>query len=303
MRFRRGESLAAAIDRVTAEQFDIALDLATADPGDQAAAVHSTRKAIKRLRSMLRLVRGAIARECYEPDNQMMKLIAAELSSARDAWVMAQTLDGLITTSPEAARSLAPIADRVQARFHAESRAVLGNEAQMASIIEQLENVRKRSPRWTRKPAGEEPLPHTFDTIAPGLERVYRRGKRGMENAIDSPTDTLLHNWRKRAKYLRHQVEALNILDPGEMGHCEANLETLTDLLGDDHDLAVLAHRLGDDRFLSVGMDMTLVAHIISDRRHDLQKRSIAVGALIYVATPREFVAQLAAKWPEGPSF
>ena len=29
-----------------------------------------------------------------------------------------------------------------------------------------------------------------------------------------SATDTLLHVWRKRTKYLRHQIEALNVLDP-----------------------------------------------------------------------------------------
>ena len=34
-----------------------------------------------------------------------------------------------------------------------------------------------------------------------------------MRIVADSPTDTLLHVWRKRAKYLRHQIEALNVLE------------------------------------------------------------------------------------------
>jgi CHAD domain-containing protein len=176
MRFRRGETLSDAIDRVTSQQFDIALGIASAPPDDRALAVHSTRKAIKRLRSILRLVRGVIVRDRYEPDNQMLKLIAAELGNVRDAWVMAETLARLFAAGPETSQSLTPTLERLQARYDAETRSVLDNQAQMAAIIEQLENVRKRSPGWTKHAGTENLLPHAFSTIAPGIERCFTTG-------------------------------------------------------------------------------------------------------------------------------
>jgi CHAD domain-containing protein len=303
MRFRSGESLAAAINRVNAEQFDIALGIATAAPDERALAVHSTRKAIKRLRSVLRLVRGAIPEKRYDADNQMLKLIAAELGSVRDAWVMAETLSRLLPDDPATAEPTAPLIARLQTRYRAESQAILGNGAHMASIIEQLENIHNRSALWTVLADGDTAIPHSFSSIAPGLERVYKRGSRGMQTAVASPTNTLLHNWRKRAKYLRHQVEALNLLNPEEMLLQEVRLATLTDLLGDDHDLAVLTNRLEDDHALTAGIDIEHVEHAIVARRRQLQRQATELGSVVYAPTSEEFLEQLHLMWHDGETF
>ncbi len=303
MRFQRGESIAAAINRVTTEQFDLALRIATASADERALAVHSTRKAIKRLRSMLRLVRGAIPEKRYDPDNQMLKLIGAELGSIRDAWVMAETLSRLLSEDPATADPTAPLIARLQTLYRAESQAVLGNDAHMGSIIEQLENIRTRSALWTVLADGDTAISHSFNTIAPGLERVYKRGRRGMQNAVASPTNTLLHNWRKRAKYLRHQIEALNLLDPVEMSLQEGRLEMLTDLLGDDHDLAVLTHRLDADRTLTADLDIEHLEHAIAARRRRLQAQAIELGSVIYSPTAGDFLEHVQSMWRDGKTF
>lgn len=303
MRFRTGENIATAINRVTAEQFDIALGIATAVPDEQALAVHSTRKAIKRIRSMLRLIRGVIPEKRYDPDNQMLKLIGTELGTIRDAWVMAETLSRLLPEDPATAEPTAPLIARLQTRYRAESRAILGNDAHMGSIIEQLQNIRNRSASWTVLADGDTAIPHSFDSIAPGLERVYKRGRRGMQNVVASPTNTLLHNWRKRAKYLRHQIEALNLLDPEGMSLREGRLEMLTDLLGDDHDLAVLTHRLDNDHSLTADIDIEHVEHAIAARRRQLQTQAIDLGSVIYAPTTGEFLEQIQSMWHDGETF
>lgn len=303
MRFHSGETLTEGVDRVTSEQFLIALGIATVSTDDRARAVHATRKAIKRLRSVVRLVRDVIARDRYDADNQMLKLIAAELGGVRDSWVMAGTLARILPTADETRDSMAPLMARLQAQYRAETRQVLGNDAQMASIVEQLENVKRRSRGWTICAADDRSLPHDFASVELGLERVYNRGRRGMENAIEYPTDTLLHNWRKRAKYLRHQVEALNVLDPEALGLREAQLETLTDLLGDDHDLAVLMNRLEEDRSLGAGIDLDGVTRAIANRRRDLQKEAMDVGAVCYSSSTVEFLDTMRACWADDPTF
>ena len=228
MRFEPGETLAQAIDRVVDEQFDVALAITTTPSEQQAMAVHSTRKALKRLRAMLRLVRDTISHDCYHTDNQVLKLVAAELGAVRDTWVMAEVLHRLLPTDPSLQPSVNVLISRLEDRYRTESLALLENEAHMVSIVEQLENARERGKRWSIR-AGEVdvPLPHEFSSIAPGLQRVYKRGRRGMRIVADSPTDTLLHVWRKRAKYLRHQIEALNVLDPVTMLRYELELDRL----------------------------------------------------------------------------
>jgi CHAD domain-containing protein len=304
VRFLPGETLSEALGRVTGIQFDIALQVVQLDSAHQAAAVHETRKAIKRLRAMLRLVRDSISLDCYHTDNAMLKLIAAELGAVRDSWVMAQILDRLLPQEGDTSGAIPVLVDRLQARYRIESAAVLENKALMASIVEQLEHVRDRAERWTVV-AGEksQPLPHEFRVVAPGLQRVYKRGRRGMRIVAGSPTDTLLHVWRKRAKYLRHQVEALNILDPENLVALEADLERLTDLLGDDHDLAVLLGRLDDDPALVEDIDPTGVFDLIYAERRDLQAEAIAVGERLFEQPSTEFLTYMERIWGDSSSF
>ena len=303
MRFRAGEHLAEAIDRVTDEQFDVALGIADSPAQDRALAVHSTRKSLKRLRAMLRLVRDVIPEDCYPTDNQVLKLIGLELSAVRDSWVMSQTLGRIVPHNPATDEALPELVARLESQYRATSRAVLDNEAQIVSIIEQLENAKKRSSRWVVLANSDAPLPHAFVSIRPGLERVYKRGRRGLHIVQGSPTDTLLHVWRKRAKYLRHQLEALNVLDPTRLQELEDRLERLTDLLGDDHDLAVLSARLTEDTSLRDGVDVDPVLAAIGHHRHELQAEAVELGATIYVDPTGKFISRLEKLWPAGTTF
>ena len=304
VRFFAGETLSGGLDRVIDTQFEIALGVATCSAHERASAVHETRKAIKRLRAMLRLVRDSISLDCYHTDNAALKLIAAELSAVRDSWVMAQILDRLLPHDHDLADSVATLVDRLQERYKAESSAVLDNAAHMATILDQLENARERARRWTIL-AGEQstPIPHAFATVEPGLQRVYKRGRRGMRIVADSPTDTLLHVWRKRAKYLRHQVEALNVLDPPGMGPIEADLEQLTDALGDDHDLAILLGRMKDDPHLTEGIDTDLIVDAICSKRRELQDQAITLGQRRFEDHSSVFLSYIESNWGPGDTF
>jgi CHAD domain-containing protein len=303
MRFRAGETLAEAVDRVVGEQFEIALTIAASPPDLLSVSVHETRKSTKRLRAVLRLLRGTISMETFRSANTMLRLIAAELGAVRDSWVMAQLLHRLLP-SDDPSGEVEELIGRLQNRYRAESESLLDNEAQMQSIVDQLGQVRSSTPRWTLL-AGDASsrLPHEFGSIAAGLRRVYRRGRKGMHIVIDSPSDTLLHVWRKRAKYLRHQIEALNVIDPEQLTPLEADLERLSDLLGDDHDLALLLNRLREDRALTRDLVLDDVLESIIATRSDLQADSIALGRSVYADPSADFIARLEKAWGETPTF
>lgn len=304
LRFLRGESISRGLNRVVNLQFDLALTLGNAASHELAEAVHGTRKATKRLRAMLRLVRDNLSEETYYTNNATLRLVAAELGSVRDSWVMASSLDRLVLTQSGDAGTVEILRERLEARYESKSRTLLENGALLASIIEQLDLVRVRSSQWTVQAGGDRSeLPHEFSSIATGLGRVYRRSRRAMHIVNESPTDTLLHAWRKRAKYLRHQVEALNVLDPVGLEATEARLERLTDLLGEDHDLAVMGTRLNNDGLLTRGLDVEAILDAIGAIRFQLQSEAVSLGRPLFADPPSEFVAHFEQLWGEGKTF
>src|SRR3954470_10433076 len=58
--------------------------------------IHGARKAIKRSRAMLRLVRDALSRRVYRLANLTLRDAGRPLSAARDARVLMESLDDLV---------------------------------------------------------------------------------------------------------------------------------------------------------------------------------------------------------------
>ena len=86
------------------------------------------------------------------------------------------------------------------------------------------------------------PLSHdSFEAVAKGLERTYRRGRRAFKAALEEPSAEALHEWRKRVKDLWYEHTLLRELWPPVMSATGDEAHELSDRLGDDHDLVVLA--------------------------------------------------------------
>ena len=88
-RFSHEESFEQALHRIGAEQFHrLMTELATSSaPG----AIHQTRKCIKRLRAVLRLVRPGIGEHAFKRENARLRDAARLLSKSRDRTVLRQT--------------------------------------------------------------------------------------------------------------------------------------------------------------------------------------------------------------------
>ena len=90
------ESVAEATTRIAGEQLDVAITQLTETlPTDPEKAIHNARKAIKRERSLIRLVRGAMPREERRHENAALRHAAQILSGARDADALVATVDEL----------------------------------------------------------------------------------------------------------------------------------------------------------------------------------------------------------------
>lgn len=266
-------------------------------------AVHETRKHLKRLRASLRLSRASLGEETYDRENTAFRMAGRRLSAARDAKVLIETLDGLRTRFEA---ELAPGAsDALRAQLVDDHDSALAamrdNSGDTGATLTAIDDARARTPSWTFATEG-------FDALAPGLWRIYRRGRKRMDTARSDPTTENLHEARKRVKDLWHAAQILRPARPKRMKRLAADAHDVADLLGDDHDLAVLREYVerhpqcfeDDDRRQS------LLA-MIDRRRGVLQRKAFARGRRLYKRSPKRFVADIERDWrkraaPRSPS-
>jgi hypothetical protein len=100
-----------------------------------------------------------------------------------------------------------------------------------------LGDARTRSAGWTF-------ARDSFGGLRPGLERIYSRGRKAMRRAETDPSDEHMHEWGKRAKDLWHAVQIVRPASPKRLKLLAQRAHELSDLLGDDHDLAVLRREI-----------------------------------------------------------
>ena len=241
------------------------------DPADIDAVVHDTRKGVKRLRAHLRLTRDAIEPDVYRGEDAELRAISRLLAPARDAFVLGQTLQSLETSEgwePAAA---------IVATYHREAIEALG-AGPMKEARRRLGEVRDR---WPAQRAVDT------ETVAAGLSRTYERGRveRGVAASTDQAQD--FHNWRKRVKYLRYQLEALEAE--------EAVVTEFTELgeqLGLEHDHTVFIGFCDDHiDLLPDRRDRYVLIDRAEVRRDELRSAAVATNA--YDAETEQFVERV----------
>ena len=287
---QQGEALESGIRRIVRGQIDLAIDQLGAGVGeDPGEAVHACRKSFKRVRATLRLVRDELGDETYRRENAAFRGLAQELSSARDSQVLVETLDGLRDRHVDELHSGAfghPRAGLVADHKAAERRMREDTEA-TARVIADLRAARQRVAAWDFQHNGVEAL-------APGFARIYRRCRRAYRAARKNPSDESFHELRKRTKDLWHAAEILTPAAPKTMRALADTAHRLSDLVGDDHDLAVLSehsarhpHRVRDKH------EAAQLDALIRRRRRKVQHQAIEVASRIFARNPRRLVRRI----------
>jgi CHAD domain-containing protein len=262
----------------------------TAELGE---AVHSTRKAIKRVRTLLRLSRDSIGNDAYGRENTHMRMIAGRLAGARDAHVLIQTLASLEQRFED---ELAPhVTERLRARLHDDHQramAGLADDGELAvTTRDALEEARARTAQWSY--ARDD-----FRAVKPGLRRVYGRGRKLMRAARDEPDAEHLHEARKRVKDLWHATELLRAAHPKRMKRLARDAHGLADLLGDHHDLSVLRNYVETNPQLFSDMASREALLAVLDRRSEtLTRRALKLGRKVYKRSAKRFVKDVARGW------
>ena len=279
-RLDEGEPLPEGIRRVGRGRIDHAIDeLRGKTDSTPEEAVHEARKDMKKLRALLRLARGELGKETFSRENACFRDAARELAGTRDSDVMLETL-GALELPPGVGFDLRKAIEVERRQNGAGERVGAARDA-----VAILKEARKRVDDW--------PLQrNSFDALAGGVDRAYRRGRRALKSARREPSVEALHEWRKRVKDLWYHHTLLRALWPPVMAAIGDEAHELSDRLGDDHDLAVLAGWVSENA--QAGPDLF---EAVERRRAKLQAEAFALGARVYAEKPRAFVGRLGRLW------
>jgi CHAD domain-containing protein len=187
--------------------------------------------------------------------------------------------------APEVARRrFAPIRRRLTSHDR-EMREDDALAARIARFRDRMLDARERIEDWHVEEDG-------FEAVRDGLTRTYRRGRKAMATAFDSPNGENFHAWRKHAKYHWYHMRLIERVWKPELHPRRKVAKELGEVLGDHHDLAVLRLYLGPHGERARDFDI-----LIDRRAAELTARARIVGERLYTAKPKAFGAEIAGWW------
>lgn len=255
--------------------------------------VHDARKALKRLRALVRLGRGALGTEAAQAENHAYRDLAHHLSSRRDADAMVETVDRLQTAADHEDADLAASLATLHHRL-AEAATIGGQDDAEAvgAVRAGLLHARRRAEEWSGTGMGG-PKATGWHLLEPGFARQYRQGRDAFHALGEDPTDEQLHDWRKRVKDHWYHLEFLDEAWPKVLNATAKEVHHLADHLGDDHDLAELENQRGD------GLSR-VVRELIDVERARLQTEGRHLGRRVFAEPPKRLGQRFGAWWPHA---
>lgn len=226
-------------------QLDAVLQLGAGAGADPETAVHEIRKALKRVRAWLRLVRSHLGEELFREENRGARDMGRLLGPARDADIHVETLAIILHELPDTkgSRSIHELARRLEVRRALVRQVVLADDGPMDQVMERAGHARDRAAALPLGGLGAGEL-------ATGMGVSYAAARDRYLEARRSGDPERHHSWRKRVKDLQYQLQLLAPrLTPGLRKRLDAQ-ERMGSHLGLANDLANLAELLRQEPVL-----------------------------------------------------
>ncbi len=290
-RLKRKEEAGDGIRRVVHGRIAKVLEALEVDiDADRAGAIHSARKDLKKIRAVLRLAREELGDDLFRAESRRYRAAGRALSGSRDAEVKVQTLAALEDHFGKRGPSASAGGWRrlLEAeRDAAERRASSADSGALGEAIGAVSAGQEAIDSWPLEGG-------SWGLIGAGLRRSYSRGRTAMRRVAADPDPELVHDWRKRSKDLWYQLRLIRRAWPEVLGETVESTHHLADLLGDHHDLTVLAADL--ESRASVGSKPQL-AELIRRRQAELLDEALELGERLYAEKPKAFAKRIRAYW------
>ena len=279
-----------AVRRVAFGELEIAHG-ALAAPPERHSGVHNARKCLKRLRSLLLLVRPGMPEPVFANLTDRLAVIARGLAPARDAHALIDAVDKLEReTGPGPGQG--PI-QSLRAWLHKRRHAAEQNLERSAAsdAMRALLEVRPAL-------AGLAVYPDDFRSVAKGLRRCYRAARQSFQIGFAKGRDDDLHEWRKGVQHHWRQMQLLAPCWPSELNARAEAARGLSQILGDDHDISLLTRLVSTPTMTFGSLDETAAFLKRCRRRHKaLRKDATTLGERLFAERSRPFAERIEAYW------
>jgi len=263
--------------RVLCEQLSRAIkELNQSSPDLQARTVHTVRKRIKKIRSVLRLLHFSSRQGMPEAYHTPLREAAGEIAAIRDAFADAKTMAALCKHS-----SIAPSRFAAVFKFlgHRQQIASAGAGEAMHKAVVLLTSARFAMEGWKDARLKWHDLPS-------GAARIYKRCRSSFRKASDETSPENLHRWRRRTKDLLHILLLLEKRGSKPARKLQHRARKLCTLLGKDHDLVHLCETLDQ---CATGAQRDILDELVRSRRLKLQDKIMKLGPKLLAKKPKDF--------------
>ena len=280
-----GASVAAKLDGVIEQLFHEALlGLKERDQTDD-ARVHGTRKHLKRLRALARLLDALEKERLSAADRFALQILGRSLGRVRaPAAELAAWRQFSPRRGPAASAFVVRLLEERRAPAALIQRRLLRSERVLAGL-------RQRVAARVSKPSTPEEYAH--DTFLRSLRRAYRKGRRAMRRAQAAPTWARLHALRRAAKHHRYQLQFLELFFGKRLARERSKLARLTDKLGEHHDLGGIERYLQNDTAFKACPGAKGLLKDLRRRLDAIEARSLELANKSFRERPKAFEARL----------
>jgi len=289
-RLKLKESLGKGVRRIAGEQLDNAAARLQGD-SDLEIGVHEARKGLKRTRALLRLIRPGLADASYRKANVQLRDIARSLSAVRDRDVVRGILTKLLkgtTSEAKAARHLLALLDVAPAAANGLGAPV----RDVAGALREIDAVR-------REIGGLALHGASFDTVVTGLTKSHRAGRKALVRALQNPEEEeALHDLRKAAQAYWRQMLLIQQAWPEACLARAAAAKQVADLLGQDHDVALLENVLiGPEGKALTVVERRVLTRYCTARHNALRAEALPKSQLLFVEQSEQLGARVRELW------
>jgi CHAD domain-containing protein len=282
-------SMSEAVRRVACSELDDAY-AAVGSRTDRHRGVHDARKCLKRIRSLLVLIRPGLPEPVFLDLTKRLKAIAKELAPARDAQAL---LDAIAKLGGDTHADVGAVEHGLSAWLHRRRRAA-GKSLKGAMSADAMRALFALRPAM----ANLAIYPNSFQPVAAGMRDSYRSGREAFANAFDSDDDEAFHDWRKTLQQHWRHMQLLTPCWRSELSDRAELARHLSQILGDDHDLAQLCKLVSAPTmvFASPAETAAFIKRC-RKRQRTLRQEAQSLGARLFVEKPKPFTARIEAYW------
>jgi CHAD domain-containing protein len=160
----------------------------------------------------------------------------------------------------------------------------------VATVDRLLRKINRRARNLKVKAEG-------WTAIYSGLRESYSRGRKAFELAREETSPDNFHHWRKHVQDIWHQLRLLRPIRPANLHAAIGKLKTLSQQLGDDHDLVMLRQFATRHCARRCPREVKLLKELIELRQKELRSDALALGARFYAEKPSRFCRRIESYW------